>query len=223
MMAMFIPPPIVAIELDDILKLVFLLIIGVFWLVKQLMGQEAAKPKRPAPPKIPPPVRPAAGQAPLQDEVAEFLRQARQRKGHPQEARVEVREYQPPAAKKKRSAEKPPKGRRARELKERHDVDEHVRDRLDTSKFGQRAEQLGDLVEASEQQFQEHVQEKFSHDLGRLGQSGTADAAGPGQTLAAPASLDAPASALAELLRRPESMRQAIILQEILRRPSERS
>jgi hypothetical protein len=219
---MFIPPPIVAIDLEDIIKVVFFLIIGAFWLIKQLMGQEAAKPKRPAPPQVPPPVRPAAGQGPLQDEVADFLRQARQRKGHAQEARVEV--FQQPQQAKKKRTEKPAKGRRARELKERHDVDEHVRDRLDTSKFSERAEQLGDLVEASNLQLQEHLKEKFSHDLGQLGRSGLAEAATqPASVAVAPATAESPAAAIADLLRRPESVRQAIILQEILRRPTGRS
>ena len=207
-MAMFIPPPLVAIDLEDIIKVVFFLIIGAFWLVKQLMGQEAAKPKRPAPPQVPPPVRPAAGQGPLQDEVSDFLRQARSEKGI-HKKRTPKLCIPAPAEPRKSAGKKPPKAATWPRFKERHDVDEHVRDRLDTSKFSDRAEQLGDLVETSNQEFQEHVQEKFSHDLGRLSQSGagematTADAVAASSAGSSAAAVGvSPAAAIAELLRR---------------------
>ena len=219
---MFIPPPLLA-DLDDIIKVVFFLIVGAFWLIKQLMGNDAAKPQKPAPPRIPPPVQPGAappmgGQGPLKDEVADFLRRATQRKGHPQEIRAEAFQYQVPQGKKKRG-EKSQKAKRSRDLQERHEVDEHVRERLDTSKFGQRAQDLGDLDDRPD---------RFSHDLGRLAQSDKVETAPPppvdpsgGATAAATLNV-APAAAIAELLRRPESVRQAVILQEILKRPGQR-
>jgi hypothetical protein len=213
---MFIPPLLA--DLDDIIKVVFFLIVGAFWLIKQLMGQEAAKPKKPVPPPIPvAPGAPAAGQGPLQTEVADFLRRATQRKGNPQEARAQIFQHQPPPSKKKRGEKSKKRGR---DLQERHEVDEHVRARLDTSKFGQRAQQLGDL---------DNLEERFSHELGRLGQSEAAPQAVTAPVEEAPAiraaiesQSVAPAAAIAELLRRPESVRQAIIMQEILKRPRQR-
>ena len=91
-------------------------------------------------------------------------------------------------------------------------------ERLDTSKFGQRAQELGDLDDRPD---------RFSHELGRLAQSdrGETTPAAPVESAASTAATlnVAPAAVIAELLRRPESVRQAIILQEILKRPGQRS
>ena len=156
-----------------------------------------------------------AGRQDVQDEVAEFLKRAAE----------------------KRSATKPAEGRPAQprrvapaEIIEARAVDElpsnrwpeTVRPQVENRDLAERAGHLAH-VGRSEAAFQAHMQ-VFEHTVGRINES----AANPpssagGQSDVAPQTINAPPNEVfAALLADPQSLRQAIILSEIMERPVER-
>ncbi len=97
-------------------------------------------------------------------------------------------------------------------------VAEHVKQHLDSRPLRERAAQLTHLDQTDEQ-MQSHVQQSLGGTVGRLGSAGSdrPEAATAQSTTTASAA----ALYLAGLLRDPASMRTAIILQEVLRRPEQ--
>jgi hypothetical protein len=84
-------------------------------------------------------------------------------------------------------------------------------------RVGHLAEQqphLGQRIIEDDKQFDEQLKAKFDHSVGTLA----------GSDAAQPAALqrETPASQIAAMLANPEGVRQAVILNEILRRPSDR-
>lgn len=101
-------------------------------------------------------------------------------------------------------------------------VAQHVTQHLDTGGFDQRAAHLGEEVGLADDHLEAHLHEQFDHRIGSL-QDTSADAARETADAAASKILkDVPAGQIAALLRSPQSIRQAIILSEVLRRPDER-
>lgn len=184
----------------------------------------------------------------LEDEIAEFLRRAAERKTpgqaeRPKPARAErpappplappvvkeevLRPFRPPPL---RPAPGPPETEPVAVEPlpiEREAVAEHVEDRFRESRFGRVGSAgLGEQVAQADDKIDERLREKFGHGLGRLAaESGettpaVAVAAGAvGRPSGAPA-VD-PAT-IATLLTNPATLRQAILASEILRRPEER-
>jgi len=181
------------------------------WLGKARQAQQ--RPQRPAG-AAPAPARRPQGNA-IDDEIGEFLQRAAQRRS---------RQAAPPA---RRPAEQPVLAEAAPEKPVGGQVSEHVQEFLDTGEFARRTAQLGGEVAQTDTQLGEHLHEVFDHEVSRL-------ATKPGETAAAPAvegsplPEDQPVAAptaltgLIAMLSDPEGMRQAIILNEILRRPEER-
>ena len=105
-------------------------------------------------------------------------------------------------------------------------VEKHVRQHLDADEFRRRSEQLGAEVAQADDKVEGRLRQKFDHRVSRLtGRPGEAAAtpAEPSAAAVAPGELPVTAAAgLAALFATADSIRHAIIINEILRRPEER-
>ena len=95
-------------------------------------------------------------------------------------------------------------------------VAEHVAENLDTHRFDERAGRLSHLQSTVEQDIGGHVRSVFDHQVGTLTDKPTV------QTAAVVATTAGPAEQIVAMLRDPQSMRNAVILQEILRPATDR-
>lgn len=195
--------------MEDVLKIIVMVVFGLIYLFNHLLGGKGQK-RRPARPAEPRP----SGRPEVQDEVAEFLKRATEKRSSAK--RAEGRQQTPrrpmpaeivePRLESSSSSRWPPM------------VQSHV----DNPELAQRAAQLGH-VDQTEAAFQAHMQ-TFEHSLGRI-QVAASDAEPPPQQLpdgkSQPAATPA-GEVFAALLGDAESLRQAIILNEIIRRPEER-
>ncbi len=106
------------------------------------------------------------------------------------------------------------------------EVDKHVKTFLDAREFTDRSSRLGGEVVQADEQFEEHVHQVFDHTLGQLGQAvKEVPAAAPMADLSGTAPVEMPptvAVGWAAMLSNAESVAQAIVLSEIIRRPEER-
>jgi hypothetical protein len=98
-------------------------------------------------------------------------------------------------------------------------VAEHMRHSQD---IAARVELLGDRVEVADDEMEAHLQQVFDHSVGRLRKT-TESASTPGRAAipseAAVVTRDSsPAHGIAELLRNPQSVRNAILLAEVINR-----
>jgi hypothetical protein len=98
-------------------------------------------------------------------------------------------------------------------------VAEHVAEQVTahTQNLAEQASRLGQRIAAEDQQFDVQLKAKFDHTVGTL--AGTAVPSSAGQ---APPPVDSPAAQLASMLANPGTLQQAVLLNEILRRPSDR-
>ncbi len=141
----------------------------------------------------------------------------------PAQARPAIGEKLPSAAKPTR----PEKQRNGRRSKRRQSVAEHVAEAVAghvaqsvasrSDSLAQKAAQLGQRIVAEDQQFEDKVKAKFDHAIGTLGERATET-----QTADSSPVVITPAAQIAAMLANPEGVRQAVILNEILRRPSDR-
>ena len=86
-------------------------------------------------------------------------------------------------------------------------------------------ELLGDRVESADEDMAARLQQTFDHAVGRLKKTtdGPAQLASASASVAATVIRDAsPAHGIADLLRNPQSLRNAFILAEVLNRPTDR-
>jgi hypothetical protein len=211
------------------------------WLLNQFLGARNKQPpqQQPMQGRNPPPVPRAgggqpAGQKGLLDEVEQFLKDARkqmERQPRPQQQRV-----QPPPVPQQSRRQKQQQAQRQKQAKPRPlaeprplddiergtSVEQHVRehigtDRFDTSRFDERAGKLSHIPQTIEQDIGAHVRSVFDHQVGTMT---------TGSALSAPATEGpvgpTPAQQLIAMLRDPQGMRNAVLLQEILRPPVER-
>ena len=156
----------------------------------------------------------------LEDEIGEFLRRAaQQRQGQPAPA---ARPGGRPAGQQVVEAEV------VRPTALGDEIKEHVGEYLDAERFQRRASELGEEVAHADDEIQQRLHAKFDHEVSRL--AGT-----PGESSAAPGVVEAEepedriaqlpstaAAGLAAMLSQPESIRQAIVISEILTRPEQR-
>jgi hypothetical protein len=173
----------------------------------------------------PAPAAPAAPPAPKKRPAAPTAgppRPQRQGAGPP------LSERQPPPEQRPRAPlRQPPSQPREAARSEHESVAEHVARRVGTGgPVGQRTTPLGDYIDHSDERMEAHLRERFEHQVGSLGKGGAPASAPLAAGVAASpavASADAGpslnAAQLRQLLTRPEGMRQALILSEILRRP----
>ncbi len=201
---------------DDWVGLLVIVLFVVIPAIGQLIAKMRQQPKPAQQPAAQPAAPPAGGE--LDDEIGEFLRRAVRRgdavdePGRPGAQRpVQAMEAEVVAA-------EPVGGK----------VQKHVGEYLNSEKFARRAGELGDEVAHTDQRMGKHLEEVFEHDVGQLtGMPGEA-AGAPEVTEAATLEdrvADLPATAAAGLpvlLGSAESIRQAIVISEILGRPEDR-
>ena len=103
--------------------------------------------------------------------------------------------------------------------RKRKSVAEHVAEQVTSraDSLGVQASKLGQRIAAEDQQFDTQIKAKFDHAVGTLG--GSESSASGEQS---PLSTDSPAAQLAAMLANPSGIRQAVLVNEILRRPSDR-
>lgn len=189
---------------------------------------------------------PAAGQQadPLRAQVEEFLRRAgrpapqnQPRPTPARESEIEVlvqpkdsgspRNIGPPLRQAdwrqtaaSQPSDPPEKSRfSGRDKRKRKSVAEHVAEQVTSraQSVGAQASQLGDRIVAEDQQFDRQIKARFDHQVGTLTGSDSAATNEP-----TPPAIDSPAAQLAAMLASPGGIRQAVLLNEILRRPSDR-
>lgn len=121
----------------------------------------------------------------------------------------------------------PEKQRGGRRSKRRQSVAEHVAEAVAghvaqsvasrSDSMAQKTSRLGQRIVAEDEEFDVKLKAKFDHALGTLSErSSEPSAASP------PPVIMTPAAQIAAMLANPEGVRQAVILNEILRRPSDR-
>ena len=232
--------PLAAIEdwLRFAVPLVFIIVYVVNHLLAALRAAPAAPrndPRRkadagPRPPRPPQPqaAQPTPEQAKLNTEIEQFLKRAGERQGDRLKRESPIK----PASKlPKQTAKQPPRQPKrdasvaVEPLPQRSfdSVASSVEKHLGHRGFAQRSEHLADDIVHADQQMEDHLQKAFSRKVGTL-----ADAKPSGAqpaTDAVPAATTADRSdvglALAGMLANPQTLKQMIVLNEILRRPDD--
>ncbi|HZN32599.1 MAG TPA: hypothetical protein VFB80_02230 [Pirellulaceae bacterium] len=174
----------------------------------------------------------------MPDEVEEFLRRVAQMRAQAEaQARAQQQRPKPqPAPPPPRPAAPPPPARLVparqemvplepveveivdAELAEIGDsVGRHVTQHLrGTEEIAEHTRHLGEEVDQADDKLESHLHQVFDHQLGKLKKTASTTAAAP---------YDSPASDMSELLqmlRSPKSVRDAIVMAEVLRRPDDR-
>jgi hypothetical protein len=85
-----------------------------------------------------------------------------------------------------------------------------------TKSMAQHASSLGQRIIAEDQQFDDQLKAKFDHAVGTLASTTLSE------TELVPVARETPASQIAAMLANPDGVRQAIVLNEVLRRPTDR-
>lgn len=192
--------------MDEILKIIVMVVFGLIYLFNHLIGSAKAQKRRPARPAEPRP----AGRAEVQDEVADFLRRAAEKRSPAKRAAAGSPSLERPLP--AEIIEPPPTSR----------WPQSVYAQVDNPELAQRAAQLGH-VEQTESAFQAHMQ-TFEHSVGSIQEADVQTAPSSASSVdGSTAVASAPASEVfAALLADAQNLRQAIILNEIIRRPEER-
>ena len=200
---------------DEIFKVIFFLIVGAIWVVIRLLSAVAERQQPPAR-GAPKPPRPK----PLDDEIGEFLRRASRAN----------RSAQPPATgaatgaapgrpRTARRAEQPVQAETVEETPSGGGVTEHVRKFMDAGEFGRRTSELGTGVAQADEKMDQRLHGVFDHNVGQL--SDVYDQAAATVQRPGDMPLATPGGVIA-LLSRPENVRQAIMISEVLTRPESR-
>ncbi len=219
-------------DVGDVIGVIVFVLFLLVSVVGQLMAKlqeaqrQAAKRVRAPQPRVPP----AKGGV-LEDEIGEFLQRTAQRRvperGSPPAASIERRTLGPPLSSPVGPAAATPGAEpvlQAELLTQRAEVADHVRTYLSGGRFDRETTDLGSQVAQADEKMEEHLRQAFEHRLGRLGTMAGATAsvqpaAAPETAPAAPADV---AAQWAAMLRTPASIRQAVVLSEVLNRPLHR-
>lgn len=219
----------------DWISIIIPLVVAIIWALNQVFGKLGQPQNPPRRVGAPPPPRPQP--AKVDEEIENFLRRAAQQRAGQQQPQRPASSPAPPAPAAprtlvERAAVLPSTTRRPSdlvqvEMVEEEDegagmkgltVSEHVQRHLDTRSFEARASHLTKVDQADEQ-MDKHLHQTFDHEVGTL----AAQVQQAKQTAAAAAtaatSSKVTAGGVYALLKDRNSLRNAIILQEILRRP----
>jgi hypothetical protein len=169
------------------------------------------------------PPQPPVDKQRVEDEVGEFLRRAAQQKSGKQPVAPANQPIRPPKVIRKPLAEAAASVRGAGQAPPAESLAGNERPRgravgdstLATRTLGDREQ--GDEVRQAELAMQSRLQQTFGHQVGSLAAPAAADRAAAPSPPAEPA-----AEELFGMLRDPQSIREAIVVSEILRRPTER-
>lgn len=222
-------------DIGDVLAAGAAILIPLVYVVRAILASRGAgkqQPQRAAPRRVPPPQQgPAASeQKQLTDEVEEFLRRAAERRRGGQPRDVEIVRVEPMSP--RRPDARPQQGDRPKIFRIESDeerigsesVSRHVAQHLDTADYAERASHMV-TVDNADEQMEAHLSAVFDHQVGHLGQPSvipsTGDPSGQPNRAASDAPLPPAAASIADLLVSPTSIRNAFVLQEILRRPEE--
>lgn len=244
---MMTPPVLLAAGAGWVEAVIVLFMIG-GWVVSQLVN--ASKSANPSPPVRPAPrpeSRPDSRPTPppragsqrdsretsTNDEIAEFLRRAKERRGDRGPADVEVaspapyRQTETPTPRSHRSVEPVVEA----EVLTQGTLAEHVAAHMAPGRVSDHASHLTDEISQTDERLAERLHRKFDHRLGSLDQddlmasdpspepqSASSDPSAGSLIGSAPLS----AAGLNQLLRTANGMRTAIILGEIVERPEHR-
>jgi hypothetical protein len=204
----------------DFQTIKFIVVMIVFLLAG--LAQLVAKLQKIQPPAgRPRPPRPVAPD--VADEIEEFMRRAANRR-NVQGTQPVAAPTPPPTP----AAVQPGRAEVSAEQPVGGQVEEHVKKYLDAQDFSRRSQELGEEVAQVDRDVGQHLHEVFDHQVSRL-------EVVPGEAAAPPvavepsdlseASPEIPATfatGLLGLINSPDSLRQAIILNEIIHRPEER-
>lgn len=204
-------------------KLIVPLVMFSIWAMNRLFGGESpaakqAKARQQARANPPPP--PADKQR-VEDEVSEFLRRAAQQRSSVGHTRTPPASQPPkPPIVQRRSPAPTQKEIAAAAEAERaaarpRTLTPTISDPLGQRALAERTVDAKEVVQA-EAAMQSHLSQVFGHKVGTLAGNQVATAAPSGQTSSEPA------AEVVEMLRDPQSIRDAIIVSEVLRRPTER-
>lgn len=167
-------------------------------------------------------------------DIEEFLRRAAERRQQqknqgqkPKPARpvrqplpeIEVEIVEPRADKplRKNQNVRPGKAKQQKDLRHQS-VSEHVKQHLDTSKIAQHAENLGDRIASVHDKVDQAIHRRLDHNVSKIDDRPTiTDDPRPG--VVGGDEIIPIAVELLEMLSQPKSIRQAILLSEILKRP----
>jgi len=212
---------------EDVLKTVIPILFMVLYVIGQLMGgkENAKKAKQPRPAQPPKGDGPPNQADALRREVEQFLRRAQgqeadppQEKRAPAVATIAQRPAKRPT--KQRAKLRQPSPREVQAAPQpvsrgmrKEGVAEHVTRHIDSSNLSEHAEQLGHSVAQADERIESRLQAKFGKRMDAF-RHDSKPADQPEPTLGA--------QELFDLLSRPEGMRQAILMNEILRRPTDR-
>ncbi len=214
--------PLLALDFPTI-KLIFALVVGLVWLLNYLLGgrQQGKVPpvvNRPnvRRPGLNPPADAAAPrtrtQESLSSEIEQFLQEAAQRKRdkgrRPGTKPGPVRVAKPEVPLDVELLE-PPTGEAISDSVKRH---------LDTGVFAERAMNLTEDMKRADVEREEHIKQTFDRRLGNLTDTsqGQAESSADSKTNEQG---NLAAAVVGNLLTKPENLRQAIVLNEILTRP----
>lgn len=97
-------------------------------------------------------------------------------------------------------------------------VNAHVNRHLDVSDIVEHVDHLGDVIEQADERMETHLDEVFDHDVGKLKKPNT-------ETITddVPGNVKAPnklANSIVEMLQNPKTIRQSILISEILKPPT---
>ncbi|TWT75618.1 hypothetical protein Pla123a_31280 [Posidoniimonas polymericola] len=217
---------------DVIGYLVVIVFVVLRYLLSEMGGEKKPKPARPRPAPQPRPVGPP--QDDLRSEVDEFLRRAKglppreqepapQRSLEPAAEPIIIEPNRPRQGQRSRAAGRqamPAAGRSEPDPHLGGSVQEHVSQHvghLAESQLAENAARLGEDLGQTDERLEARLKAKFEHRLGRLKQQEEAplpEVDPLGNVL--------DARQLAALLASPEGVRNAVVLNEILKRPIDR-
>jgi hypothetical protein len=210
-----------AFDAGDLIKILMILlflvisVVGHFankWREMQEEAARRARARRPSPP--------SPQQRPQDDEIAEFLRNANQRQrpaGH--------QPPPPPPPSPTRPSVFPPRPRVEEPLEAEVVAPStgHLRETLAARTLTSSSSgPLGGEVAQSDDRLQGHLHQVFDHQLSDLSTGEASSTAPTAGQFRSPSPAMAPSAGLVSLLTNADSLRQAIILSEILNRPEHR-
>lgn len=201
-------------KLQDLIPVIVVVVFVVLPAIARLLFKvrEAAKPPGP------PGQRPAADKS-VFEEIQDFLRKANEA------ARQQQQQGRRPEASKRRPTAQPTPPRQPQrpvmaeavdqnEEPTGAEVSQHVKKYLETSDFDRRRKQLGAEISQADEKLEKRLHGVFDHQVGRLSDTAATTTAGP--------EVSSTAAGIFAMLVRPEGLRQAILLNEILQRPVDR-
>ena len=216
--------PLLAAGDAELVKLVIIIVFGIlvgigkFYAMVKKGQPPAAMGQRPNPP---PPVNVNAS-----NEIEEFMRRAATT---PRTAANAGPVRRPPQPQLRQPAENPVQARVITEEPVGAKIGKQVEQDLDTQEFTKRSTQLGSEVAQADKEIDDHLHQVFDHHVSKLefvpGEAATPPVVVGPVELTEQSLLDIPATfatGLTDLLADPDSVRQAIVLNEILHRPEER-